>query len=54
MHLSQLSELLDASTCDEKESTVKNNVSTRQNKEMADWRKSVSYRALCGCPINAG
>ena len=54
MHLSQLSKLLDPSTCDEKQIIVKNNVSTRQNIEVADWRKSLYYRALCGCPINAG
>ena len=29
-------------------------MSTRQNREGAEWRISLYYRALCGCPINSG
>ena len=52
--MSWLSKLLDPSTCDEKQSTVNNSVSTKRKEGGVEWEMSLHYRALCGCPIDAG
>ena len=51
--MSWLSKLLDPSTCDEKQSTVNNSVSTKGKGGREEWEKSLHYRVLCGCAIDA-
>ena len=52
--MSWLSKLLDPSTCDEKLSTVNNSVATKGKGGRKEWEKSLHYRVLCGCAIDAG